>query len=855
MQDHLTTTDFTMQAEQLYDNGYDIVPINKGKKAPIAKGWQNGGFKPENIKAGVGVLCGQDDNPIIAIDIDFTNHSTAEVMSEWCHDNLGMTVERVGNAPKTLLVYRASEPMTKRVGRWFVDSKGTKQRVEVLGKGQQFVAYHIHPDTQKPYEWVDMLGGLAETDFDSLPVVTPEAIDTMLKALDQIAIDHGLKPESKAAPRKKPVNSDLGEDDLDLLNMPQGVELDEAKDLMVNLDATDYERWLAVGMALHHEYRGSDDAFEAWLDWSKTADNFDSEQDLQSRWKGFGNRAHGTTILTLCKWGNEANKKVKRANKLDVITESISQINNADDVLDLEAILNRIGRSVEAKEVITVSQLKAAAKDKYKELTGQRLSDSAVTQLLGHARDTSAENLERQTQYTEFGNAQKMIDMYGSDIMFAADTATWYRWNKNHWRYSTAPEIEQLAKDTLMRLLVEGSEQGMMGADQFDFLRMSLTNRMMVAMMKIIRTEKTILVETNQLDANKSILACGNGAVDLETGKLLHADRLARATIATGTNFNPKAKCPIFEQTVLDAFYDDHEMLAFFKRLMGYTLLADPKEDIIVIPYGTGSNGKSTIFGAIRDALGGHAVTADNQTFMGNSGSNAGAPRDDILRLRGRRFVYVTEPDEGKELREGLIKAMTGGEEMTARTAYSSTYVQFTPTWTVILPTNHKPIIKGDDFGIWRRILLVPFTRNFSTDDTIVKDNDRSDKLALEHEGILAWLVQGALDYQAEGLNPPKLIEDAREEYKRDMDLLAEWIDECCVLGNEEAASNQELWASWRQFADARGELRFISNARTLNKKLEARTAIKRIQSTHGIRGRGLLGIGVVSDFDDLDSE
>lgn len=252
-----------------------------------------------------------------------------------------------------------------------------------------------------------------------------------------------------------------------------------------------------------------------------------------------------------------------------------------------------------------------------------------------------------------------------------------------------------------------------------------------------------------------------------------------------------------------------------------------------------------------------HAVMAASEMFTSAGGfTSVGGPRDDILRLRGRRFVYTSEPDEDRELKEGLIKSMTGGEAMSARSAYSRTFVEFTPTWTVIMPTNHKPVIKGDDHGIWRRILLLPFTRNFSADPDIVKDNTRGEKLAKELSGILNWLVQGALAYQKEGLNPPASIEAARNEYKEDMDLLAEWIDECCVLDSSAVASNKSLWTSWESFADARGELRFISNARTLNKKLAGRANVKAVKDVAGCRGRGMSGIGLKPqefvEFEDL---
>lgn len=841
-----------MQAKRLCDGAYSIVPINMGQKGPMIKEWQKKTFTAEDINAGIGVKCGIGEYPVCAIDIDVLNPELTAALASWCHEHLGMTVERVGQAPKTMLIYRAAESgWSKAASRWFTSADSeVKQRVEILGRGQQFVAYHIHPDTNEPYEWTDMLGGLEYTPAQDLPIVTADEVAQVLEVFEQMAIDAGMKVCSGSTART--VNSGKADPEDFTAGIKVGVDIKEAAKLLNNLDASDYDRWLQVGMALHHEYDGSDDAFNIWDDWSQNADNYSSLEDLEKRWSSFGHDGSGITIRTLLKLGNGANAQQARAQKRDMVADFKDRIDECIDGFELEEVLIAIGKELDKSEVITCNDVRSTAKAKYKSLMKQSISDSSVNTLLGLGKDTSAENLERQMQYTEFGNARRLLELFGENIMFAADTETWYRWTGSYWRVSAQAELEQVAKATIVQLLADGAEQGVMASDHYDFIRSSMNVAMMSAMVKNIRSEKSILINTDQLDANKMLFGVANGAIDLTTGSLIEADRLDRITIASSTKYKEAAVCPLFEQTVSECFYGDMELVEFFQRLMGYTLLADPKEDIIVIPYGTGSNGKSTVLGAIRDAMGRHAITAGNETFLGSSGGNAGGPRDDILRLRGSRFVYVTEPDEDRELKEGLIKSMTGGEAMAARAAYSRTFVQFTPTWTVVLPTNHKPIIKGDDYGIWRRIMLVPFTRNFSTDPDIVKDNDRSEKLKAEYEGILAWLVRGAMSYLEMGLQPPAIIEEARNEYKSDMDLLAEWIEECCEIGRDKVTTNAALWASWSQFADVRGELRYISNARTLNKKLEARTYVERIKNTYGIKGRGLLGISVKDDFENV---
>jgi P4 family phage/plasmid primase-like protien len=413
-------------------------------------------------------------------------------------------------------------------------------------------------------------------------------------------------------------------------------------------------------------------------------------------------------------------------------------------------------------------------------------------------------------------------------------------------------ELEHLAKETIRALPDEAKsiESDAERAEFFKFCAISQRAVMVRNMVSLAQSDPRVVVPVGELDRHSYLLGVGNGAVDLRSGELLAPAHDHRITTITATEYDPEAQAPLFEQTVADVFFGDQDMIAFFQRLVGYSILAQPTEDVLVIPYGSGSNGKSTVLGAIREALGEHARMASSETFLssGQGGGNAGAAREDVLRLRGARFVYVSEPDEGSELREGLIKSMTGGEPLPARGLYSKTTVEVVPTWVAFMPTNHRPIVKGDDHAIWRRLLPVPFTRNFDQDLTLQKDPERADKLAAEAKGILAWCVRGALAYQAQGLKAPGKVGTAKDDYKQDMDLLAEWLDECCELDRNYADTSARLWASWEAFAKARGELQFIRSARALGRRLSARFSARK--GTGGAREMVGLRVRVVGDFE-----
>ena len=535
-------------------------------------------------------------------------------------------------------------------------------------------------------------------------------------------------------------------------------------------------------------------------------------------------------------------------NKRKALNLAKAKINECDDSLDLiSTVAPAVGKL--SDDMAMRAELAGLIRQRFKDLTNTTIAVADVRAAMGGNKSTVKRTDKR--QMTEFGNAERMLDHYGDGLMYVPEIDTWYMWSGVYWRVVSLVELEHLAKETVKSLIGESAD-----IDNDDeriaflkFCAMSQRATMVKNMVRLASSDPRVVVPAAELDKHSYLLGVGNGVVDLRTGELIDPDTNHRITTITQVEYQSNAKAPLFEQTVLDVFNGDEEMTKFFQRLVGYSVMGEPKEDVLVIPFGSGSNGKSTVLGAIRRVLGEHAKAAGADTFLtagaGGSG-NAGGAREDVLRLRGARFVYVGEPDEGSELREGLIKSMTGGDPIPARGLYSKTTVEVEPTWVSFMPTNHKPIVKGDDWAIWRRLMLVPFTRNFDKDKSIKKDPKRAEKLANEVEGILRWCIEGALMYQEYGLKPPKSVSEAGEAYRSDMDLLAEWLETCCTIGANEVSSNSDLWQSWEYFAKTRGDLRFIPSSRALGRRLQSK-GFTAVRNTHGLRGRGFLGISVSS--------
>ena len=837
------THSFETQGRALLTNGYLIIPIKPGEKRPAMAQWETarlGAGDLARYKAcGVGVLTGQGAAPLAAIDIDTTNEALALAFTAWCEQHLGVTVACVGKASKILLVYRADEEdWSKATGAWFTDLDDSTHRLEVLGRGQQFVAYSTHPETGRPYEWVDLLGGLEAVPASELPIITEAQVHEALAAFEDLALQHGLERQGRVNAREVAERHAENVDPFDA--QPVGVPLEELVALMRHLPNEDYDTWLKVGMALHHEYGGNADALDAWDQWSMGAGNYQSRKDIEARWESFGRRTgQPLTARWILKLGHQGEREAIRSEKRALIASVSGAIASCADSSSLLLEVARQAGEAAGTDLAARTELLALLRAKFKELSGVTLTVAdARKAMLG---DKKHRTIRARRERTEFGNAERMLDHYGDGLMYVPELDHWYTWTGVYWRRAAQVELEHYAKETIRALPAELDE---METDDersafLDFCAVSQRSYMVESIVRLAKSDPRVVVPVADLDKHHHLLGVGNGAVNLRTGRLEPPDPENRITLSTPIEYDAEARCPLWTETLMDVFFDDAEQVAFFQRLIGYTILGRPDEDLLIIPYGNGANGKSTVLGAIRIVLGGHARMSSAETFLTaqGAGGGAGGAREDVLRLRGARMVYVTEPDEGSELKEGMVKSMTGGEPMPARGLYAKHTIEVTPTWTTFMPTNHRPIIKGDDNAIWRRLLPVPFTRNFETDTLVEKDPDRAQRLLEEASGILRWCVLGAARYLEQGLNPPPKIKGARDAYRTDMDLLADWLAECCEEGPQHHASSADLWASWEAFARGRGEIGFLRSSRALGRRLANRFEPCKVGGHRGFKG------------------
>ena len=241
------------------------------------------------------------------------------------------------------------------------------------------------------------------------------------------------------------------------------------------------------------------------------------------------------------------------------------------------------------------------------------------------------------------------------------------------------------------------------------------------------------------------------------------------------------------------------DIIKFLQTAAGWSLSGDISEQIMFILYGTGANGKSTFLNVIMHLMGDYATSTFTETFLKKSGDNN---TNDVARLRGTRFVATTEVEQGRRLSEPLIKKITGNDMMTARFLYGE-FFNFSPTFKIFMATNHKPVIKGTDHGIWRRIKLIPFLVRITEDK---QDKHLEYKLREEASGILNWLLEGAAVWNRERLKTPNEVAYATDEYRGEMDVIGNFINERCCQKEGIRTSIKILYKAYSDWCDENNE-------------------------------------------------
>jgi len=332
------------------------------------------------------------------------------------------------------------------------------------------------------------------------------------------------------------------------------------------------------------------------------------------------------------------------------------------------------------------------------------------------------------------------------------------------------------------------------------------------AMIDLARSEHGIPIQPQQMDSNAWLFNCRNGTLNLEAGKLGEHRREDYITKMSPTEFHSDAPCPQWLNFLDSIFQRDEPLIGYMQKLLGYCLTGHITEQILPIFWGKGANGKSVLVNIIGEVMGNdYALKAPNELLMVHRSDRHPT---ELASLHGKRFVVTSETAQGGRLNEALIKDLTGSEPITARRMREDFWT-FLPTHKVVLLTNHKPIVRGTDEAIWRRLKLIPFNVTFWDPDNPAavnlpeqhrQDKQLLDKLRQERAGILAWMVRGCLDWQREGLSNPPTVQEATSNYRAAEDLLAQFIAECCDVEPQNFCRRSNLYSAYQKWTETQGE-------------------------------------------------
>lgn len=432
----------------------------------------------------------------------------------------------------------------------------------------------------------------------------------------------------------------------------------------------------------------------------------------------------------------------------------------------------------------------------------------------------------------EDGVIRAFTERYKDELLFDHHASKWFRFD-GYWRREETKLALHYARDESVKL-ADAKVKALKRVSTWE------------AVERGARSVREFSVTSGVWNRHKMLLGTPDGTVDLCTGKLRPghpADRISRVTaVAPIPDFKPERDCPRWLAFLDEALAGDKAAIRFLQQWGGYSLTGETNEQVLVFVYGPGGSGKGTAINTIGDILGDYAVNVGMETL---TASKHDRHTTELARLRGARMARASETEKGRALAENRIKNLTGQDTITARFMRQDDF-EFLPEFKLTIFGNNRPSLKDVDTAMRRRVIVLPFDH-----PPVRKDPELAEKLKSEWRGILSWLIVGCLDWQANGLVRPSVVEDATDAYFAEQDIFGQWLDERCETGPQFADTTDALWQSWSRYAYGLGEEPGSKN-RTFPETLSQR-GFRLVRDSAGIRGRGFKGLRVRDDVRDND--
>lgn len=399
----------------------------------------------------------------------------------------------------------------------------------------------------------------------------------------------------------------------------------------------------------------------------------------------------------------------------------------------------------------------------------------------------------------DVGNAERFVAQYGDEVRFVPQFKKWLVWSGTHWsisigeHYAMAAEMVRALHNDAQDLLIQGKSN-----EHKDLVRHIVRSAGRIdTMLKIAAASGEIRVSPEWLDANRNYLNTRNLTIDLADGSIMAHDPARLITKVTNAMYRPDAPRPQWE-AFLAQMIPDPEVREYLKRLAGYSLMGSTQERLLVFLHGVGKNGKSVFVETLRTVFGDYAIGTPVTTFL-EKRSETG--NNDLARLRGARFVAASEFEEGAKANISLLKQVTGDERLSARPLYGE-YFDFPFEGTIWISTNYMPFV-GVTAAVWDRIKLIEFPTRLANHEV---DVHIKKKLESEAAGILAWAVEGAMAYNAYGLEEPMAVTLAGSYARGEQDVLRPFLEEACEVDAQHSTSASEVYRAYSWWCAQNGE-------------------------------------------------
>ena len=442
---------------------------------------------------------------------------------------------------------------------------------------------------------------------------------------------------------------------------------------------------------------------------------------------------------------------------------------------------------------------------------------------------------------TDMGNAQRLIDRFGSQVRFCTSTGKWLLWRNNHWSADQHLTLLQLAKQTVRQIYQEAGDTQDSGQRKAlaSWAQTSESKTRIDHLLQLARSEPGVPITADELDADPMVLNTLGGLVDLRTGRVREAQPTDLCAKLAPVNYDPSATCPRFRRFLQQIFGDDHDTLAYLQRLVGVFLTGDISEQIFPVFYGDGANGKSVLTDLILHILGDYAGPAPESLLTVGPGREHPT---ELADLKGKRLVIASETEQGKHLRVGLVKRMTGDARLKARYMRQD-FFEFNRTHKTLLVTNHRPDISETKNAIWRRLHLVPFKVSIPPHQ---QDKHLLQRLRDEEApGVLAWAVQGCLDWQRHGLELPEAVRSATTTYRDEADPLGDFFDDRCTFSPEDKVTRPQIAETYKDWCQAVGERQMLDRKDLYQRLRDLPNVQEATFGKTGNRTRGFRGITI----------